>query len=274
MNVRNWISGLSMMGFVTLLSGCGGSSIADSVHLVLDDDLTAKFQVEMSNGLEVHMDGGYDFLEGYGSVEFIPATQYENALISMELDLEKLAQDELDGYGTVSSLPNNAPFPVATVPPLVQIPVVEEGSVEVDALVSAIPDLQLGAFIKIDEFRSSQFPEGVAICQNFRNDDNYAFAAACLYGPLGNQAGGIYIGGNFGEVIDWENEGLFAQQSNTGLQSSTALMNQQRSLDRLEEVSTNEKAWRWREERYDPRRDLRGIKGYRALQRARSILSR
>lgn len=259
--------GLLVLG--ALLTGCGGTSLGDQISIFLDPhEQTATVEVKMSDGLEVHLDGEFPIANGYGLLSFVPATKKENARIRIEFDLNQIVNDQLGGYQVMSRLPNDAPFPVAMTPPLVRIPVVDKGSVTASALAAVVPELQVGALIGIAQFKTQYFPQGVAICQNFRNQQGYAYAAICLYGPSARESGGIFLGGNFGEVFD--SQELLATSS-----ANRTLMAVQRSqsinpLDQLKRIHVN--SWSWDEQRYDPRRDLSGSKGQKALDNAKKIL--
>lgn len=212
-----------MMGLVTVLvtgsmmTACGGDSLGDRVDLVLDPVAgTASMKVEMSDNLEVALAGEFPIGgNGYATIEFVPGSRTERASILLKVDLLRIVEDQVDigdlGVGVVNNLPNGAPFPAAILPPLASIPVVQSGSVRVNAMLGLIPELQVGAMIHIDQFRSGRFPQGVSICQNFRNSDNVAFAAICLVGPGNNTSGGIFVGGNFGEVLDFDLPVPFSQ---------------------------------------------------------------
>lgn len=264
---------LSLFGAMAL-TGCG-NSLADRMDLLLDPDNNfAKVEVEMSDGLEVRLDGSFDIANGYGNLTFEPATRRDNAKIVLEFDLLRVAEDQLGTTQLVTELPNNAgPLPVAMTPPLIGIDVMENRDFDVDALVSVVPELQAGALVGIDKFRSRYIPQGASICQNFRNSDGLAVAALCVYGP-GDESGGIFIGGNFGDVFNLDespsdDSNLMAMSSFTALNRST--IDEQLTIkDHVRSFAVS--SYSWDEERHDPRRKLRGSKGKRAMDNVKKIL--
>ena len=275
------ISTLKISGVVlaaSLLSACGGTSLSDQIRIVLDPDTqVASLQVDMSDGLEVALEGEFEIAEGYGSLSLVRATKESNAKINVSFDLAKLAKDQLGGYGAVSSLPNNAPLPVALTPPLVKIPVVDKGQIQLDALASIVPELQVGAFVHIAQFKTQYFPQGVAICQNFRNSEGLAFAAVCIYGPGEEKSGGIFVGGNCGDVLNLgvgqpdepQSDELFAVSRS----QMFAAASRDVSVNPIESfVSKNVGSLFWDEQRFDPKNDLRGSRGYKAMRNAQKIL--
>lgn len=256
------------------LSGCGNSSLADRMNISLDpEDQVARVEVDMSDGLEIQLDGDFDIADGYGTLHFEPATRQENAKIVVEFDLAKVVDDQLGGYGVVTKLPNGTDLPVSMSPPLFGIPVIQNGGIQVTALAAIIPELQVGAFIDIEAFNSRNFPVGVTICQNFRNSDNYAYASACLYGPANGRSGGIFIGGNFGDVLDLEDVPapsplLAFNQTGLSLRSSAVVA----SASQLKLSSVSEESELWTESRIDSKKQLRGSKGRKALRNVKRIL--
>lgn len=195
---------LIALGMMVVATGCGNQGLTDSLNIFLDpDEQVARMEVQLGDGLEVQLDGEFPLADGYGRLFFEPATRVENSRIIVELDVGRIVQDQidLDGYGVITGLPNGASLPVSMTPPLIGVPVTQGGSVNVTAAIGIYPELQIGAVIDVAELRAGNFPEGVSICQNFRNEDNYAFASACLYGPSNGRSGGIFIGGNFGDVL-------------------------------------------------------------------------
>lgn len=266
------------------LTACGDDSLGDRVNISLDPlEQTAALEVEMSDGLQVNLNGEFDIADGYGTLRFEPATRVDNAKIVVEFDVAQAINDQLDGYALVTELPNNSPLPVAMTPPLIGIPVLDNGDISVKAAASILPELQVGALIGISQFQTRYFPQGVSICQNFRNEEGYAFAAVCLYGPGSNESGGIFVGGNFGQVLDMDlfQPGMGEALASTDLgqsRSSLALVSaasqvQPVAMSRAAVMqSSSEESWAWTEERYDPRRKLRGRKGLKALRNAKRIL--
>lgn len=268
--------GLSLLT-ATLLQGCGGSSLGDNIKVGLDpEDGLAKVEITMSDGLEVALNGEFPIADGYGKLVFVPATRQERAKIVIEADLARLATDQLDGYGMVATMPNGAPLPTPMEGPLFQVPVVKKGNITVDANFAIIPELQVGAAIGIAQFKTQYFPPGVSICQTFRNKEGLAFATICIYGPGTNVPGGVYLGANFGDVLDID---LFRENNRNALRaasSNRALLSSVRaqtmvSMDNVPEV--NEESDEWDEERHDPRGRLNNSRtAYTALQNAKKIL--
>ncbi|PIR21768.1 MAG: hypothetical protein COV44_11455 [Deltaproteobacteria bacterium CG11_big_fil_rev_8_21_14_0_20_45_16] len=256
---------LGILSSVTLaafaLTGCGGGSLGDKVGISLDPlTQVASLSVEMSDGLEVNLDGSFEIAEGYGSLHFQPATKTENAKIVIDLNLQAVLAGQLGQYGLVTTMPNGAPLPVAMTPPLIKIPVLQSGGITLDALAAITPELQLGAFVGISQFKSQYIPMGVSVCQNFRNEENYAFAAICIYGPSGNLPGGIFLGGNFGEVLDLDGiiqsspEMLALQSSPTALMAVSMQSQLMASQAVSTEVAQDSKVWT--KEQYDPQSRL------------------
>jgi hypothetical protein len=263
-------------GLAWMLTGCGDTSVGDRVGMSINpDDQTASFDIELSDGLEIAVSGEFPIADGAGSLSFVPATREQNAKIRVKVYLAALVGDELDNISAVDSLPNGSPLPVAVLAPLLSIPVIEEGSVTADALFSVTPELQLGAMVGIEAFNSNNVPNGISICQNFRNDEKVAFAAICLYGPSGTERGGIFVGGTFGDVLG----GVIDSDDGEGniLLASTALttvnMNDDSDEVNLNLSAMNISSMMWSEQRHDPRRRLRGRRGSRAMKNVRRILS-
>lgn len=266
---------IGVTGFT--MTACGGDSLGDRADLQIDPSTgEAVFEIEMSDGLEVALAGEFDIGgDGYGSIEFVPATRSSNAAIAIKIDLLQIVEDQVDigdlGAGLVNSLPNDAPLPVAMSGPLASIPVIQNGSVQVDAVVGLIPELQMGAMVYIDQFQSRYFPRGVSICQNFRNSENVAFAAVCLFGPGDSTSGGIFIGGNFGQVLDFElpvlpqpeEPELLAMSSFSSLSalrsssSSRAAKSSAAKPQMVMVAGADELSYLWTEQRHDPRRKLK-----------------
>jgi hypothetical protein len=261
----------------TLLQGCGGASLGDNFKLNLDPATgTARVEVTMSDGLEIALAGNFP-VDEYGRISFVPGSRTERAKIVFEYDLERLLAGQLGGYGTVTKLPNEAPLSTPMMPPLVKIPVIQQGSITVDAVLGLIPELQVGAIIGISQFRTQYFPPGVAISQVFRNKDGVAFAVVTLYGPgLNNVPGGVFVGANFGEILDLDNlnpnsiQSLMAASSNRAMMSSVSTQNllAAANYDEYQEESSD-----WNESRFDPQGRLSDPrKAHRALQNAKAIL--
>jgi hypothetical protein len=279
---------LTLMGAV-VLTGCGGSSLSDSAHVYIDPvDGTAGIEIEMSDGMQVNLDGEFPLGgNGYGVISFVQPTRTENGKIRISVDLQAMVDDQVGDYAPVTSLPNGAPLPAAVIPPLFSVPVIS-GSTSVNAVVSVIPELQLGAMVQMAAFNSSRFPAGVAICQNFRNAEGLAYAAVCLFGPGQNESGGVFIGGTLGEVFDNNDiEGVIESDDLISFRQADPRMARQSGMmaamlsTKDSEVSTlrslvthREEATStsWEEERYDPSRRLSGSNGRKALNNARKIL--
>lgn len=269
--------GLFVMG-IAFLTGCG-NSLSDQAKIFLDQETgKARLEVEMSDGLEVDLNGEFPLANGYGSLFFEPATRTSNAKIVVELDVVQMALDQanLDQFGLISELPNGTSLPVSMTPPLIGIPVTKSGKIQVTAALALVPELQLAAIVAIQDLNTNKFPVGVRICQNFRNDSGYAFASACVYGPANGQPGGIFIGGNFGEVLNLDQ---ILPSSTPVARSSTMALSAaldyssyaQPSVEIMSSVS--EGSYAWTEERYDPRKKLSGSSGYKAMKNLKKVLS-
>lgn len=191
------------LSVVSILSvGCGGVELGEQVKLKLDPlAQTAALEVEMSSGTELSLAGEFPLDEGRATLSFVPATRMENAKIRVNVDLSELTGGYLSQLGSVATLPNGAPLPVAMTPPLVAARVIKNQGFEVDAVLAMVPELQVGALVGIDKMSNRYVPEGLSLCQNFRNQENKAIAAICVYGPGNNRFGGVFVGANFGEVI-------------------------------------------------------------------------
>jgi len=263
----------------TLLQGCGGASLGDNVKVLLSPETgKAHVEVTMSGGLEIALTGEFP-VDRYGKIKFVPGTRTERAKIVFEFDLATLVAGQLGGFGALSALPNGAPLPIPMMGPLVKIPVTQRGAITVDAVLGIAPELQLGASIAIAQFRSGNFPSGVAISQTFRNKDGVAFAVISLYGPgVNGVPGGVFIGANFGEVLDIggltpSSAGeLMAASSNRAMMASVSTSSRF-NAESLEEVSEN--SGEWDETRHDPQGKLRNSRNaYNALQNAKIILKK
>lgn len=281
---------LSLTGALVLV-GCGGDQLGDRVKLKLDAE-KASAEFELSDGLELSLAGEFPILEGKGAVVLTPATREANAKVSLEIDLATILDEELGGLDVVTELPNGAPMPVAILPPLIKVPVVKQGSIAVDAAFSLMPELQVGALIHIDQFKTKYFPVGVAICQNFRNEDGVAFAAVCLFGPSADgKPGGVFVGATFGNVLEIldPNEKADMPMANsvhpnsfTALRASSLIAPDSElacmAMDICPEPRIVVKQDRdvvsdeWSEERHDPKKSLKGSNGIKALNNAKKIL--
>lgn len=193
-----------LMGIVvptSFLIGCGSASIGKSVQVKLDpDQKTANLELEMGDGLEVSLAGSFPLANGVGELYFTQATRETNAKIGLRVLVSKLIDDKIN---IISALPSGAPLPAAILPPLFKVPVSKSQEFDLNAVFSLTPELQMGALIGMKVLSTNYMISGVALCQNFRNSENRAFAAACLYGPnpSSSQFGGIFLGGTFGDVI-------------------------------------------------------------------------
>ena len=252
-------------------SGCGSLSLGDKVQLNLDPETQmAQLSIEMSDGLQINMlDGSYPIADGRGRLIFTPASRTENARIGVEVDLAALAAGQLANIGTTSTLPNGSPLPVAINAPLLMIPVIKNNNFDVNALLSISPELQIGAAVGIAQMSSSYIPNGIAVCQNFRNAENVAFAAICLYGPSTGKSGGVFVGANLGDVFDMNEAAPMVASSN-----SRALMvasaPQRLVLNSFNPVSISSTTWS--EQMYDPSKKLVGSNGQKVLRNAQRIL--
>lgn len=247
-----------------LTTGCGDLSIGDRVQLNVDlQTQMAELSVEMSDGLQINMaNGSFPIANGAGELVFVPATQTANARIAVRANLAVLAAGQLGNIGAISTLPNGAPLPVALTPPLLKVPVLQNANFKANALFSIQPDVQIGASIGIAQMNSRYVPEGIAICQNFRNEQNFAFAAVCLYGPAQNEWGGIFVGANLGD--------LFHQNQQPAPSSSQMLLARAAPMSSLATSSS------WSSDDYsfathDPKNSLSGSRGVKTLRNVQKI---
>jgi len=201
--MKSFVLGPALLVSGLVFTGCGSLSLGDQVQIQVDPQTqNARLTVEMSDGLQVNLlNGEYPLPEGKGKLIFVPATKTANARIGVEVNLAALAGGNL-GIGAITTLPNGAPLPVAMTPPLLSVPVIKNGNFDVDALFSVTPEVQIGAAVGIKQLSNKYIPGGVSICQNFRNEEGLAFAAVCLYGPSENKTGGIFVGANFGDLLN------------------------------------------------------------------------
>lgn len=201
--MKSILSIVSLFTVPALLVGCGSFQLGQNVSLSLDTETqTAKLEIVMGDGLEVNMNGSFPIEGGKGSIYFVPATKTTPAKIGFEANLAVIAGSQLAGIGTIATMPNGAPLPVAMTPPLLEVQVIKNANFNVAADFAITPELQLGATIGIAKMSTQYIPAGgLSLCQNFRNQDHLAFAAVCVYGPNGVKSGGIFIGANFGNVL-------------------------------------------------------------------------
>jgi hypothetical protein len=261
-----------------LLAACGNSRLSDQASVSFDPfTQSARLEIDMADGVEVAMAGDFQFGNGIGRIRMQPATRVDNAKIVVELSAAHLIGNPLGNLGSVTELPNGSPFPVAVQPPLYKIPVTQQGAVRLEALLSIVPELQLGALVHINQFSANVFPAGVSICQNFRNSDRIAFAAVCLYGPGSQGSGGIFVGGNLGNVLGLDEDSWMnpqAEQLRASMSQSRYSLSNVRVADQLvaSAAETYDSSREWQEQRHDPRRRLSGSNGSRALRNAERIL--
>ncbi|MBN8555545.1 MAG: hypothetical protein J0L93_08885 [Deltaproteobacteria bacterium] len=198
-----------------LLTGCGSLQLGDNVQLKLNPETqTANLEVEMSDGLQVSMTGDYPIANGKGRLYFVDATKTTNARIGVEVNLAAVAGSTMTDMGAITTLPNGSPLPVAMTPPLLTIPVLKNANFSLDAAFALSPDLQIASLIGIQQFSAKYVPAGIALCQNFRDSNNVAFAAVCIFGASASgKTGGIFVGANFGEVLNMDN--LLASKSSS-----------------------------------------------------------
>lgn len=201
--MKSFVLGPAVLASALIFTGCGSLTLGDKVQVQVDPvTQNARLTVEMSDGLQVNLlNGEYPLPEGKGKLIFVPATKTSNARIGVEVSLASLAGGNM-GLGSITTLPNGAPMPVAMTPPLLSVPVIKNGNYDVDALFSVTPEVQIGAAIGIKQLSNKYIPGGVSLCQNFRNEEGMAFAAVCLYGPSDAKSGGIFVGANFGDLLN------------------------------------------------------------------------
>jgi hypothetical protein len=201
--MKSFVLGPAVLASALIFTGCGSLTLGDKVQVQVDTETqNARLTIEMSDGLQVNLlNGEYPLPDGKGKLIFVPATKTENARIGVEVSLAALAGGNL-GLGAITTLPNGAPMPVAMTPPLLSVPVIKNGNYDVDALFSVTPEVQIGAAIGIKQLSNKYIPGGVSLCQNFRNEEGMAFAAVCLYGPSDTKTGGIFVGANFGDLLN------------------------------------------------------------------------
>ncbi len=201
--MKSFVLGPAVLASALIFTGCGSLTLGDKVQVQVDPvTQNARLTVEMSDGLQVNLlNGEYPLPDGKGKLIFVPATKTSNARIGVEVSLASLAGGNM-GIGSITTLPNGAPMPVAMTPPLLSVPVIKNGNYDVDALFSVTPEVQIGAAIGIKQLSNKYIPGGVSLCQNFRNEEGLAFAAVCLYGPSDAKSGGIFVGANFGDLLN------------------------------------------------------------------------
>lgn len=259
-----------LLAAALLTTGCGDLSIGDKVQVNLDvERQTAQLTVEMSDGLQINMlNGSYPIADGKGQLIFVPATKTQNARIGVEVNLTALAAGQLAGIGTVSTLPNGSPLPVAMTAPLLSIPAVHNNNFAVDALLAVTPELQIGATVGIAQMNTKYIPGGISVCQNFRNDQNVAFAAICLYGPGENKSGGVFVGANFGDVFNFSAPEI---EDSNSMMLFAATAPQARMASSFSPISMS--STKYSMHKFDPKKDLDGSRGQKTLRNVQKILS-
>lgn len=262
------------------MTGCGSTSITNigqNIQVSLDP-LTqqAKLEVEMTSGLQVSMAAGNYLIQGnWGDVYFVDATKTTNSKIGIALNIATIVGEQLN-FSVINALPNAAPLPIALTGPLFQIPVTHTSSMDVSAVLSLTPELQLGAMVGISQFSSQYVIQGVAVCQNFRDSSNVAYAAICLYGPSGTKNGGIFIGGTLGNVIP---ANLIASSSATvpsskamTLQRSAVFTMPLSSMADLNLPATNTSSAKFTQNIYDPKNQVYTSAGLRSYNNVQKVL--
>ncbi len=266
---------LSMLAFAPaiVLTGCGDAQLGKNVSLKLDaENQSANLEVEMMSGLEVSLAGEFPLADEWGHLYFVPATRESNSKIGIRVNVAKLVDDKIN---IVTTLPNGAPMPAALQPPLFVREVMKNGEFDAEALLSVVPELQIGMNVGIKAFSSKYVIPGVAICQNFRNSEQQAYAAVCLYGPnpLDGRHGGIFVGGTFGEVI--KSEMLSSSVESRRAMRTLAFTAEPAfavSSDILINESKDESSEDFELAMHDPKDELKGKKGLKTLRNVQKIL--
>ncbi len=274
------LMGVLILPVAVLMTGCGDSSLGQKASFKLDPiTQSAKFEVEMTNGLEVSMAGNYLIQNNWGHVYFVSATKSNNARIGIAVDLLAVIGHQID-LPIISSLPNGAPLPVAVTPPLFSIPVHKDNNFNLKALLSLAPDLQMGVLAGIKAFSTKYVLPGFAVCQNFRNADKVAIAAICIYGPNADntESGGVMIGGSFGNVLPSNVSEVItnvasSQSMTLAATSSRAFKvgarNEMPSLNLSPMASVVEN---FDKSSYDPKNELFTSKGYKTYRNVEKFL--
>lgn len=261
----------ALLTAAVVTSGCGNLSLGDKVQLNLDAERqVAQLSVEMSDGLQINLlNGAFPIAGGKGQLIFTPATRTTNARIGVEVNLAALAAGQMADVGSISTLPNGSPLPVAINAPLLTVPVIQNRNFDVNAVFSITPELQIGAAVGITQMSNQYIPDGIAVCQNFRNEQNFAFAAVCLYGPSTGKSGGVFVAANLGDVFnsfELEPE-MLASTSSRALMVAAPQASVMKAFNPISMSSKN-----WSSEMYDPRNKLSGSSGQKALRNAQRIL--
>lgn len=253
--MKSFVLGPALLVSALLVTGCGSLTLGDKFQVQVDPATqTARLTVEMSDGLQINMlNGEFPIANGQGKLIFVPATREENARIGVEVNLVALAGGQFTNIGAVSTLPNGAPLPVAITPPLLSIPVIKNNNFDVDALLSITPEVQIGAAVGISQINSRYVPGGISVCQNFRNEQGLAFAAICLYGPNGNESGGIFVGANLGDILNLDQQQPMAM---TAARSAFAMSAETESFSRLSLNPVDMTSSNWAHSIHDPSKVL------------------
>jgi len=188
---------------VLAMTGCGSSSVNLGQNVTVNLDPTtevANVQIELGTGLQVSLAGNFMVPQSWGNIYFVPPTQTTGEAIGISLNLANMIGQQFK-FSTLTTLPGGSPLPVSLTGSLFEVPVMSNSTFNLDAAFSLTPNLQVAAVIGISQFSSQYVVGGIALCQNFQNASNVYYASLCLFGPSGTQSGGIFIGGNFGNVI-------------------------------------------------------------------------
>jgi hypothetical protein len=268
---------VAMPVIASVMVGCGDSTnLGQNVQVILDPTAqTAKIEVELTNGLQVSAAGDYLIQQNWGRVYFVDATKTANSKIGVEVSMAKIIGQQLN-FGLLSSLPNGAPLPVAVTAPLFAIPVMQNANFDIKAALSLTPELQLGAVVGIKAFNSKYVIPGIALCQNFRNANNEAYAAVCLYGPAADNStnGGIFIGGTFGNVIPTHIASAVPTTTNLSMRSAMFAMAMPSSdtASELRLPAINMLSAQYFEEIHDPKNKMYTSEGLKSLKNVQKVL--
>jgi hypothetical protein len=139
------------------------------------------------------------------------------------------------------------------------------------------PELQLGMTVGMKVFSTKYVLPGFAVCQNFRNSNKVAYAALCIYGPTAdnNTWGGIFLGGNFGEVIPTNVlSPVIASNGNTSASRSFSLESKSSvfAMDSVKFKEMSTQSTDWDDSVHDPKKELRGSKGYKTYRNIEKVL--
>lgn len=254
-----------------LMSACGDTQLGQRLSLKLDaEKQTANLEVEMSQGLELALSGSFGFPKEYGSLYFVPASKTTNAKIGVAVNVAKIVADQAHiDIGNVSTLPNGAPLPVAMTAPLLSLPVYKNNDFDVKGLLALSPDLQIGTLVGLKVFNSKYIIPGFAVCQNFRNSEQVAVAAICIYGPnaSGTEWGGIMVGGNLGQVLPQSGSSASVQAV-----ASKSFMMRTASASELSLNPFEVQSVDFVNSIYDPAKELNGSKGLKTYRNIQKVL--